>query len=417
MSITSEKVTFDGSQGHELAARLELPEGDPTGFAIFAHCFTCSKDLFAPTRIARGLAERGIAVLRFDFTGLGHSDGEFANTNFSSNIEDLVHAADFLRTEHEAPRFLVGHSFGGTASLVAAGRIEEVQAVATIGAPFHPQHVADLIGEKIEDVEDDGEAHVTLAGREFTVTRQFLDDIRQANMKEALAELRKPLMVFHSPVDKTVDVDNARLIYQAARHPKSFISLDGADHLLTRREDAEFVADMLSAWVPRYVDFKLPSDKTPEELGEPMPDEVLVAEAKEGRFKNHVAVGRHHLIADEPEEVGGADLGPNPYDLVAAGLGACTSMTLRMYADRKDWPLESVEVRLTHEKVHATDCESCDQENGKLDKLTREITVEGDLTEEQVQRLLEIADKCPVHKTLTRKNYILTEIRHAMERD
>ena len=330
MSITSEKVTFAGSQGHELAARLELPEGEATGYAIFAHCFTCSKDLFAPTRIARGLAEQGIGVLRFDFTGLGHSDGEFANTDFSSNVEDLVAAADFLRDEYEAPRVFVGHSLGGTAAIVAASRVDEVQVVAAIGAPCHPEHIAHLFGEKLEDIEDQGEAHVTLAGREFTVTKQFLEDIRGANMKQVLGGLKKPLMVFHSPTDETVGIDNARLIYEAAKHPKNFISLDGADHLLTNREDAGFVADMLGAWVPRYVDFHVEADQRPEDLGEPRPDEVLVAEAKDGRYKNHVAVGRHHLIADEPREVGGGDEGPNPYDLVSAGLGACTSMTLRM---------------------------------------------------------------------------------------
>lgn len=415
MSITSEKITFAGSQGHELAARLELPEGEATGYAIFAHCFTCSKDLFAPTRIARGLAERGIGVLRFDFTGLGHSDGEFANTDFSSNVEDLVAAADFLRDEYQAPRVLVGHSLGGTATIVAASRVDEVQVVATIGAPCHPGHVAHLFGEQVEDIEDQGEAHVTLAGREFTVTRQFLEDIRGANMKEVLGDLKKPLMVFHSPTDETVGIDNARLIYQAAKHPKNFISLDGADHLLTNREDAEFVADMLGAWVPRYVDFRVATDKTPEELGEPRPDEVLVAEAADGRYKNHVAVGRHHLIADEPREVGGGDEGPNPYDLIAAGLGACTSMTLRMYSERKEWPVERIEVRLKHEKVHAEDCAACDQDNGKIDKITREISVEGELTDKQVQRLLEIADKCPVHKTLTRRNHIVTEISHAQD--
>jgi putative redox protein len=414
MSITSTKATFEGSQGHELAARLELPEGEPSGFAIFAHCFTCSKDLFAPTRIARGLAERGIGVLRFDFTGLGHSDGEFANTDFSSNVEDLVAASEYLRSEYEAPRVLIGHSLGGTATIVAASQLEDVQVVATIGAPCHPEHVAHLFGEKLDDIEEAGEAHVTLAGREFTVTRKFLDDIRGANMKKVLGELKKPLMVFHSPTDETVGIENARLIYDSARHPKNFISLDGADHLLTDREDAEFVADMLGAWVPRYVDFRAPAEGTPEELGEPRPDEVLVAEAKDGRYKNHVAVGRHHLIADEPKEVGGGDEGPSPYDLVTAGLGACTSMTLRMYADRKEWPLESVEVRLTHDKVHASDCKACSQQDGKLDKITRDITVEGDLSDEQVQRLLEIADKCPVHKTLSRTNYIVTEISHTV---
>ena len=378
-------------------SRLELPEGEPTGFALFAHCFTCSKDLFAPPELRTGLAERGVAVLRFDFTGLGHSDGEFEHTNFSSNIEDLIHAADFLRDEWEAPRVLIGHSFGGTASLVAAGRIDEVQAVTTIGAPCHPKHVEHVFAEKIDEIEADGAAHVTIAGREFTVAKHFLEDIRQAKMAEAIGSLGKPMLVFHSPIDDVVGIENAKLIYQAARHPKSFISLDQADHLLTDKEDAEFVADMLSSWVSRYVDFRLVERGTerPDDLDEPRPEEVLVAEARDGRYKNHVAVGRHHFIADEPVEVGGGDAGPNPYDLITAGLGACTSMTLRMYSERKGWPVESIEVRLEHEQIHARDCEDCKQTEGKLDKIHREITVTGELDEAQVQRLMEIADKCP----------------------
>ena len=411
MKIESERITFEGAQGVELAARLDRPKGGPVrAFALFAHCFTCSKDVFAASRISKSLAEQGVATLRFDFTGLGHSEGEFANTNFTSNVEDLVAAADFLAEEHQSPSLLVGHSLGGAAVLVAGGLIDDVGAIATIGAPCHPEHVRHLFGGHVEEIEETGEAEVTLAGRKFRIEKQFLEDLSTHSMEQKIGELRTPLMIFHSPIDNTVGVDNAARIFQAAKHPKSFVSLDDADHLLTRKSDARYVGTVLSAWASRYLDAELgveASDRPEIELEH---GEVYVGETGEGKFINDVLAGRHYLRADEPEESGGDDTGPSPYDLVTAGLGACTSMTLRMYADHKGWPVERVQVRLFHEKLHAKDCERTDREEGKIDKIERRVQIEGDLDDEQRQRMVEIADKCPVHNTLTRENVIETTL-------
>lgn len=407
MPVHSKKISFEGAHGHSLDARLDMPDGEPEACALFAHCFTCSKDLFVVSQISRHLADKGIAVLRFDFTGLGHSEGEFANTNFSSNVADLVAAADFMREEYKAPSILIGHSFGGTAVLKAAADIPDAEAVCTIAAPFDPAHIEHLFSEAFAEVEKNGSAEVSIHGRTFTLERQFLEDIRSVEMEDAIGKLRRPLLLFHSPQDKVVGVDNARLIYDAARHPKSFVSLDGADHLITDQRDAQYVAEMIATWSTRYVPYRRElTDEERAELGEPNPDEVLVAETGEGKFLNHVIVGHHHFFADEPVEVGGNGAGPDPYDLIAAALGACTSMTLRMYADRKGWPLERVSVRLEHEKIHAGDCKKCEKNGGKIDQITRIIKVEGELDEAQRNRLLEIADRCPVHDTLTRQNSV-----------
>jgi putative redox protein len=416
MPTHSKKVTFEGAQGAMLDARLEMPDGNPQACALFAHCFTCSKDLFAVSQISRHLADKGIAVLRFDFTGLGHSDGEFGNTNFSSNVADLVAAAEFMRdgSSHdkiEAPAILIGHSFGGTAVLKAAQDIPEAKAVCTIAAPFDPAHVEQLFKDKLSDIEEQGQAEVTLAGRTFSVEKHFVDDIRSTEMEGAIGELGRALLVFHSPQDELVGVDNARLIYEAARHSKSFVSLDGADHLLTNKRDAQYVAEMLASWSTRYIEYgrEMTQDEL-DALGEPTPDEVLVVETGEGKFMNHVVVGHHHFYADEPTSAGGNDAGPDPYDLVAAALGACTTMTLRMYADKKDWPVERVQVRVDHDKIHAGDCDSCEQDRGKIDKLTRTIKIDGELDDKQRKRLLEIADRCPVHETLMRENVVKTSL-------
>lgn len=416
MSVHSKKITFEGAHEQPLDARLDLPEGEPQACALFAHCFTCSKDLFIVSQISRHLAGKGIAVLRFDFTGLGHSDGEFENTNFSSNVADLVEAATYMEAEYEAPSILIGHSFGGTAVLKAVADIPQAKAVCTIGAPFDPAHVAQLFADKLTTIEDEGSADVEIAGRTFSVEKHFLDDIRSTEMEGAIGGLKRPLLIFHSPQDKIVGIDNARLIYDAAKHPKSFISLDGADHLLSDKRDAQYVAETLAVWSTRYVQCRRELTDAPrEEMGEPSPDEVVVAETGEGKYMNHVVVGRHHFYADEPVEVGGNGAGPDPYALVAAALGACTSMTLRMYAERKGWPLERVQVRVNHDKIHAGDCAHCEQEEGKIDKLTRAIKVEGDLDDDQRRRLLEIADRCPVHATLCRENVIETSLEEEIE--
>ncbi len=390
-----EKVEFPGSQGATLAARLDRPAGPPRAWALFAHCFTCSKDLHAAANLARGLAERGIAVLRFDFTGLGHSEGEFASTNFSSNVQDLVAAADWLRAEREAPSLLVGHSLGGAAVLAAARQVPELRAVATLGAPAEPSHVKGLLADAAAELQERDDAEVSIAGRRFRVRRQLLEDLDATRLEPAIAELGLPLLVMHAPGDTVVGIDNASRIFQTAKHPKSFVSLGEADHLLTSRDDARWAAEVLSAWVGRY----LPALAEPELVASDQ-DEVVVRESGEGRFQQHIAAGPHRLVADEPRSVGGDDTGPTPYGLLLAGLGACTSMTLRLYAERKGWPLARTTVRMRHQKIHAKDCAECESQSGKVDDIEREIVIEGELDEAQRARLLEIADRCPVHRTL-----------------
>lgn len=395
----SEKVTFTGGQGVELAARLDLPEGPAKAYALFAHCFTCSKDIFAAARIAGALAERGFAVLRFDFTGLGHSEGEFANTNFSSNLEDLEAAAEFLRANHQAPKILIGHSLGGAAVLAAAARVPEAAAVVTIAAPFEPAHVAANFTDAIAEIEAKGEAEVSLGGRPFRIQKHFLDDISAHNMGAAIGNLRKALLIFHGPRDRTVGIDNAAHIFGAAKHPKSFFSLDDADHLLSRRADAVYVAEVIAAWAARYVDGA--ADERPPAAPSAGPGTVVVAETGEGRFAQAISVGgKHALAADEPARYDGNDTGPSPYDLLLAGLGACTNMTLRMYAQRKGLAIERIAVTLKHEKIHAEDCADCETREGRIDRIEREIEITGDVDEAARKRLLEIADKCPVHRTL-----------------
>jgi len=405
-SVRSEKVTFKGSLGDMLAARLDSPIGPIRAYALFAHCFTCSKDIFAASRIASGLAERGIAVLRFDFTGLGMSEGDFANTNFSSNVGDLVAAADFLREEYEAPRILVGHSLGGAAVLSAAGSVPEAVAVATVAAPSTAHHVAESFSDNHDQINDEGEAEVQLAGRPFTIKKQFLEDIAEQTISAKIANLKKALIVFHGPRDQQVSIDNAAEIFQTAKHPKSFVSLDNADHLLSKKEDAIYVADVMSAWASRY----LPDETV--SAAAPAGGKVLVEETGSGKFQQRVLVGQHAFFADEPKKVGGDDTGPSPYDLLLAGLGACTSMTMRMYAAHKELSATKFSVTLSHEKMHADDCEECVAEgNSRIDVVTREIEIEGDLTPVERDKLLEIADKCPVHRTLESDVEVLTRLK------
>jgi putative redox protein len=395
----SEKASFVGGDGHSrLDARLDLPEGKPRAYALFAHCFTCGKDVFAASRISAGLTRHGIAVLRFDFTGLGMSDGEFANTTFSSNIADLIAAADWLRQEHAAPGILIGHSLGGAAVLAAGEAIPEAAAVCTIAAPAEPAHVRRHLRVSAEEIERDGRGEVRLAGRPFTITRQFLDDIEEHRLEDRIRALGKALLVFHGPRDEVVGIDNATKIFAAAKHPKSFISLDDADHLLTKRQDAIYVADVIAAWAGRFI-APVEAEAVPE-LTAPA-GTVVVAEAGAGEYAQAISVGgRHALRADEPLDFGGTDSGPSPYDLLLAGLGACTTMTMRMYASRKGLALSRASVTLRHDKIHARDCESCETRDGKIDRIAREITLEGDLDDQARAKLVEIADKCPVHRTL-----------------
>lgn len=392
-----ERLRFENDRGLELAARLDLPvDGQPGAYALFAHCFTCTKNLKAISHISRALNQAGFGVLRFDFTGLGESEGDFADTNFSSNVADLVAAAQHLDAHFQAPKLLVGHSLGGAAVLQAAAKIPAVQAVATIGAPCDPAHVTHLLAESRGEIESRGEATVTLAGRQFKIKKQFLDDLEQTRMTETIRQLKCALLVCHSPVDQVVGIENAAHIFQAAKHPKSFISLDHADHLLSNEAAAFYAGAMIAAWSQRYVS----RERREREAISGAEPGVFVHVSREG-YLTEVQARQHALIADEPAQVGGSDRGPTPYELLLAALGSCTAMTLRMYADRKNWPLESVDVRLQHKKIHAADCGNCESKTGKIDKIEREIRVEGALDEVQRARLLEIADRCPVHRTLT----------------
>jgi uncharacterized OsmC-like protein/pimeloyl-ACP methyl ester carboxylesterase len=393
--MRSERFNFPNAKGEQLAATLDLPLGKPMAYALFAHCFTCGKDILAAKRIAERLAMQGIGVLRFDFTGLGSSEGEFANTHFSSNIDDLVAAADHLRKMHGAPAILIGHSLGGCAVLAAAHKIAEARAVVTIAAPYDPSHVVGLFKGDVDKIKEQGEVEVALAGRSFRIKREFLNDVAEKKLQDCLANLRKALLIFHSPTDDLVGIENASHIFTAAKHPKSFVSLAGADHLLSKKSDAVYVANVIAAWAERYLD-------QPEFMteGQVLDGTVLVRETRAGKFQQEILTGPHRFLADEPVKVGGLESGPGPYDLLLAALGACTSMTMRLYAEHKQLPLERVSVRLTHNKIHAEDCENCETKAGMVDRIDRAISIEGAVNDEQRKRLMEIADKCPVHRTL-----------------
>ncbi|NND92597.1 MAG: alpha/beta fold hydrolase [Granulosicoccus sp.] len=388
------KFEFAGAGGDSLAALLELPDAEPIATALFAHCFTCGKDVLAASRISRALVDHGYAVMRFDFTGLGGSDGDFSNTNFSSNIDDLLAAADHLREEGLPPSLLIGHSLGGTAVLRAAHDIPECRGVVTIASPADASHVAESFHCDLETIEREGEAQVDLAGRVFTIRKQFLDDLKQTPVSQ-IGKLKAALLIMHSPVDLIVDITEAEKIYTAARHPKSFISLENADHLLTRSEDARFVADMISAWALRQVGGP-PSETRPAVKS----GEVCIHE-RDHIFMLDVFSDSHHWIADEPVKVGGRNAGPDPYEHLLAAVGTCTAMTIRLYAARKQWPLDDVTVKLQHSREHARDCEDCAERASQLDVVKRDITLHGNLDEEQQKRLMDIADRCPVHRTLT----------------
>jgi uncharacterized OsmC-like protein/alpha-beta hydrolase superfamily lysophospholipase len=406
--MPAERFDFSNAEGLRLAGLIDSPPGGARAYALFAHCFTCGKDVHAAKRIAEGLTALGIAVLRFDFTGLGSSEGEFANTTFSSNVADLIAAADQLRRERRAPSILIGHSLGGAAVLAAAPAVPEARAVVTIGAPCDPAHVAGLLTDRRGEIEARGEVEVTLAGRAFRVRRAFLDDVAEQELSGRIAALHKALLIFHSPTDDIVGIDNASRIFTAAKHPKSFVSLAGADHMLSRRSDAAYVANVIAAWAERYLDMAIADADKAAAHGDGDPGVVTVRETRQGRFQQEITAGAHRFLADEPVDAGGADSGPNPYDLLLSALGACTAMTLRLYAERKALPLERVTVRLRHAKIHADDCATCESKEGKIDRIEREIAVEGALDADARARLIEIADKCPIHRTLTSEIDVVT---------
>lgn len=401
--MNPKRLTFENRSGLELAAHLYLPaDQKPKFFTLFAHCFTCSKNFSAVTRICSALSQNGIAALSFDFTGLGMSEGEFAESSFSGNVSDLLDAAAFLEKEYDAPKMLIGHSLGGAAVLYAAAELSNVKAVVTIGAPSMPSHVRHLFTDSVEEIEENGVANVTIGGRPFQISKSFVDDLEQKPLAAFLKKLRKSLLIMHSPQDEIVEISNAADIYNAAHHPKSFISLDGATHLISNPQDSEYIAEVIGSWSKRYV--LVEEEKEPNDT---RGNQVFVRLSGE-KYTTEVMTPNHHLIADEPIDVGGTDLGPNPYDLLMASLGSCTAMTLKMYAERKKWPLEQVSVFLNHEKVHLADSENPEEQSAKVSQFTRIIEIEGELDAEQRQKLLEISNKCPVHKTLQEEIVIQT---------
>ncbi|OAB78251.1 bifunctional alpha/beta hydrolase/OsmC family protein [Cochleicola gelatinilyticus] len=399
-----EKVTFQNKESQTLAGRLELPANrKPHNYAIFAHCFTCSKNLLAVKNVSRSLTAAGFGVLRFDFTGLGESEGDFENTNFSGNVEDLIAAAEFLKQNYEAPTLLVGHSLGGAAVIFAAAAVSSIKAVATINAPSDPKHVRHLLSESVDEIKKNGKATVTLSGRPFTIKSHFLDDLEKQSLKKVIKNFGKALIILHAPQDTLVGINNAEELYVAAHHPKSFVSLDGADHLLTKKEDSQYVGQVIAGWASRYVTI-------PETTKIKSKHDVVASLSQDQGFTTDMKLGDHYMVADEPESFGGNNFGPTPYELVSAGLSACTAMTIQMYARRKKWDLEHVEVHTSYDKRHAEDCENCEAETAKIDTFSREIKLQGTLDEKQLKRILQIADKCPVHKTLHSKTQIITKL-------
>lgn len=397
------KITFTNPEGNQLAGYLELPlNQEPHTFVLFAHCFTCNKNFFAVKNIARALAKNGYGVLRFDFTGLGESEGEFSETNFSGNVEDLLAAAHYLEQEHSAPSLLVGHSLGGAAVLFAAGQLNSVKAVVTIGTPANLTHVTRLLRSEIDEIQEKGLAKVNVGGRDFTIKSHFLKDLKAKELKDEVKSLEAALLIMHSPQDTTVEISNAEELYISAKHPKSFVSLDGADHLLTNEKDSVYTGEVISSWAQKYLE-------VPEKVAVQSKHEVMANLGKEG-FTTEVKSGKHFFTADEPEEFGGKDYGPSPYDFLSTALATCTSMTIQMYARRKKWPLVNVETHVNHQKTHALDCEKCEEKGAKIDQFERFIVLKGDLDDKQKNRLLEIADKCPVHKTLTSTSSVRTEL-------
>ena len=398
------KITFQNREGEKLSGYLELPTNQkPQNFAIFAHCFTCNKNFHAPKNVSRSLASQGFGVLRFDFTGLGESEGEFADSNFSGNVSDLIAAADFLESDYKAPSLLVGHSLGGAATLFAASEITSVKAVATINAPSNLEHVKDHFQSSLDALNTKGSASVNIGGRPFKLKKQFIEDLGAKDSQQKVSEIKKALLILHAPKDQIVSINHAEEIYKAAKHPKSFVVLDGADHLLSNSSHSIYAGEVIAAWSTKYLENEEPAElKT---------DQEVVANLGEEGFTTQIKAGKHYLIADEPESVGGNNFGPNPYEFLSTGLAACTSMTIQMYARRKKWVIKNVETHVSYAKKHMEDCENCERNSSKIDSFHREISFNGDLDEKQLKRLLEIADKCPVHRTLSTNAVITTQLK------
>lgn len=401
--MPSKKVSFTNANGYVLSAKLEVPMmPKPLAYAIFAHVFTGNKNLIASKHISRALNQKGFAVLRFDFTGLGESEGDFADTNFTSNVEDLLAAADFLEENYESPSLIVGHSLGGAASIFAGAKLDSIRAIATVGAPSDPEHVTHLLSDKVIEIESEGKAIINLDGRQFTIKKQFLDDLRSQKIEQVLSNMNKSILVLHSPQDRIVEIENAAKIYHIAKHPKSFVTLNGANHMLTNKNDAFYAGNVIASWATRYIEIPVK-----EKL---RTNNQVVARLGDEGFTTEIMAGAHGFLADESEDLGGNDFGPSPYQLLTASLGACTTMTLQMYARRKKWDLEEVKVHLNYSKDYYEDCMTCESEGAKLDTFERIIEIKGNLDEKQKARLMEIADRCPVHRTLSSEIVITTKM-------
>ncbi len=402
--MQANKVFFKNNKGIELSGHLDLPaDQQPHNFVLFAHCFTCNKNFNAVRNVSLALSKQGFGVLQFDFTGLGASKGDFADTNFSGNVDDLLAAAQFLAKEYQSPSLLIGHSLGGAAAILAASQLDSVQAVATIAAPATPQHVAHLFQNSLEEINQTGKALVSIGGRPFTIKKQFLDDLSEVSFPKILGKLRKSLLILHSPQDSIVGIENASELFIKAHHPKSFISLDGADHLLNKEEDSLYAGDVIASWAKRY----LPTQEKPEIT---TVHQVVALLQKDNAFTTTLKAGDHYLTADEPTSINGNNFGPTPYELVVSGLAACTAMTIKMYAVRKEWPLEDVEVHITYKKDHAEDTLNQEDKGARIDVFEREIKLTGNLNPKQRERMLEIANKCPVHKTLHSEVVVRTKL-------
>jgi len=402
--MNHQKVSFKNVDGETLVGRLSLPANQhPHNFVLFAHCFTCNKNFTAIRNISRALTADGFGVLRFDFTGLGESEGEFSDSNFSGNVEDLLEAAKYLEAHYTAPTLIIGHSLGGAAAILAAQKLSSIRAIATIGAPSNPLHVKHIFKEDLETIKDKGTAEVNIGGRSFTIKKQFLEDLKSQSFQETLKNTGKSILILHSPQDNIVEIKNAEEIYIALRHPKSFVSLDGADHLLSNPKDASYTGEIIGKWSKRYLE--MPGAITLE-----TEKEVVASLDRADGFTTQMKVGSHYVTADEPVSYGGNNFGPSPYELVSAGLSACTVMTIQMYAKRKKWPLENVEVHTSYQKLHVADCENCDSSEAKIDTFQRAIKLTGSLDNKQIARIMEIADKCPVHRTLKSEIKIATTL-------
>lgn len=391
MPMKIEKLRIVNRHGLTLSAMLDLPViGRPLAYAIFAHCFTCSGNFRPVRQISQQLTQLGIGVLRFDFTGLGHSEGEFANSHFSANVEDMEDVYGYMQEHYQAPQLLIGHSLGGAAAIVGAATFPQVKAVVTIGTPASVEHTTRHFSHQIDDIEAKGEVMVNIGGRPFTIDRNFVEQFAQINLPEITHALKKPLLVMHSPVDDIVDISNAQQLFHQAFHPKSFVSLDQADHLLTNDTDSRYVGSVIAGWVQRYLPLQGDALDTK--------GEQLVAQLKpqEDGFTTNIQTQHHAFVADEPASVGGSSLGATPYEYLSAALAACTTMTLKIYAESRKWDLQEVYVYISHNKQHVDDMGN----KTFLDVLDKKLELVGNLDETQRQKLKEIASKCPVHRTL-----------------